>query len=371
MMTLLLSPLLSESGAASILQTGINTSQSIAQTWDKQWLTIFQSELYSSINLIGVLFSVGALLIFMIKFGREMIVDGVFEQPLLSLVMPVLVIVLLANNGYVLAHGTLEMRNVIHNLSTKVMSTTLLEVKLESAIGASVDEGAISSEISALLSQCQGMTGQKQADCLQAANNQAQQIIQAYSDQHPGVTLGKSLLNIISTIEPVVRGLEGAVSEASDASNPASVAAFGGLGYLGGMVNDFSESLIRIVLLAFQWAFANLLEIALILTGLVGPLAVAGLLIFEGKPFFAWITGFFSLGMAQLCYNIIVGLAAEVVVNAQVTDTLGFLVITALLAPALALAIASGGGMAVFEVMAGGSAQIMSSLTGALPEIKI
>jgi hypothetical protein len=366
MMTFFLPPLLSESGAASILQTGLDTSQSIAQTWDKQWLTIFQSELYHSINLIGVLFSVGALLIFMIKFGREMIVDGVFEQSLLSLVMPILVIVLLANNGYVLAHGTLEMRNVIHNLSNKVMSSTLLEVKLESAIESSVDEGAISSEISALLSQCQGMTGQKQTDCLQAANNQAQQIIQSYSDAHPGSTLGRSLLNLLS-LDPIVRGIEGGGAEASDPAN----AVFGGLGYLGGMVNDFSESLIRIVLLAFQWAFANLLEIALILTGLVGPLAVAGLLIFDGKPFFAWITGFFSLGMAQLCYNIIVGLAAEVVVNAQVTDTLGFLVITALLAPALALAIASGGGMAVFGVMAGGSAQIMSSLTGALPEIKI
>jgi hypothetical protein len=215
------------------------------------------------------------------------------------------------------------------------------------------------------------MTGQKQIACLQAANNQSQQLIQDYSSQHPGVALGKNLMSLLGKIDPEVKGLEGAVSEASSAGNPVSAVAFGGAGYLGGFINHFSEAIIRIVLLAFQWAFANILEIALILTGLVGPLAVAGLLLFDGKPFFAWLTGFFSLGMAQLCYNIIVGLAAEVVVNAQVTDTLGFLVITSLLAPALALAIASGGGMAVFGVMASGSTQIISSLTGALPEIKI
>ncbi|HEY9645409.1 MAG TPA: hypothetical protein V6C88_03515 [Chroococcidiopsis sp.] len=354
---------LAETGAANILQNGLNTSQGIAETWNKQWLTIFQSDLYLAINTTGVLFAAGALIFFMIKFGQQMIADGQFEQPLLSLVLPLLVIVLLANQGYVLAHGTLAMREIIHHLSNQVLSTTVLEVSLKEAIQASSDEGAVSSEISALLSQCQGMVGQKQIDCLQSANTQAQQIIGAYQTAHPGAKIGSILLNLLNQ-NPTIRGIEGAGQQ----DYPA---VFGGLGYLGGFIGGVSEQIVQVVLLAFQWAFANLLEIALLLTGLIGPLAVAGLLIDDGKPFFAWVTGFFSLGMAQISYNIIVGLAAEVVVNAQVTDTLGFLVITALLAPALSLAIASGGGMAVFGVITGGSAYAASSLTRFLPSVVI
>jgi hypothetical protein len=88
----------------------------------------------------------------------------------------------------------------------------------------------------------------------------------------------------------------------------------------------------------------------------MGPIAVAAsLLPFGGKPIFAWITGFLSLGFAQMAYNIIVGMCAVVIMNANTFDTNGFLVLIALLAPALALGLASGGGLAIFNIMLAGS----------------
>lgn len=132
-----------------------------------------------------------------------------------------------------------------------------------------------------------------------------------------------------------------------------------------------SESLVKTVLLAMQWAFANILEIAMLLSGLMGSFAIAGAIAFEGKSLWAWLTGFFALGMAQLSYNIIVGLAAVVVVNADITDTLGFLVIIAILAPALALALAAGGGMAVFHVINSGVAGIATTLAGGSPKLPL
>jgi len=89
----------------------------------------------------------------------------------------------------------------------------------------------------------------------------------------------------------------------------------------------------------------------MLLTGLIAPFAVAGAFMLDGKSLWAWLTGFFALGFAKVSYNIIVGLAAVVVVNAGTTDTMGFLVIMAILAPALALALAAGGGMAVFHTI--------------------
>ncbi len=103
----------------------------------------------------------------------------------------------------------------------------------------------------------------------------------------------------------------------------------------------------------------------------MGPIAVAGALMYEGKSLWAWLTGFFAIGMAQVSYNIIVGLAAVVVVNANVTDTLGFLVVIAILAPALALALASGGGMVVFNIINAGSAGIAATLASGSPRVTL
>ena len=57
-------------------------------------------------------------------------------------------------------------------------------------------------------------------------------------------------------------------------------------------------------------------------------------------------------------------MAAVVVVNADVTDTLGFLVIIAIMAPALALGLASGGGLVVFNLINAGVAGGVMTLAG-------
>ncbi len=176
---------LAATGASDILQRGIDTSQGIAETWNKQWLNVFQSELYHSVVSLAGLFAAGALVFFMIQFMRRMVLEEDLATSLQSLLIPLVVIILLANNGYLLGNSTLSLRNVIHGLSDQVLSQTLLEVKLQDAIQASVDKGSVSTQISALLSQCEGLVGQKQQDCFKAANQQAQAIIQDYQAKHP------------------------------------------------------------------------------------------------------------------------------------------------------------------------------------------
>jgi hypothetical protein len=352
-MTSPLLPWLAVTGASQILQQGLDTSQSIAQSWDQQWLTIFDSTLYVAINQTAAIFAAGALIFFIVQFGRQLIVEGDLTRPLQNLIWPIIVVCLLANNAHLLAVSTVSLRGVIHTLSNQVLEVTLLDVKLRDAVQSATSRSAITSEISAQLSQCEGMVGQKQIDCLTAANAQVQATINEYQGFIP---LPDSLRNI-------ARAIDGAVQTAQSENNPISGAVFGTAGFFAGFLGSVNQEIIQYVLLAFQWAFTNILEISMLLTGLMGPFAVAGsLLPFEAKPLFAWLTGFFSLGMAQVSYNIIVGLAGVVVVNADVTDTLGFLVIISLLAPALALAIAAGGGLAVFNIITSGSARMVSTL---------
>lgn len=365
MLNLLHPSLFGALGAADILQRGLATTQGIAETWNKHWLNIFQSELYGVIVHIAGFFAAGALVFFMIQFIRRMVHEEDYHAALQSLLIPIVLCVLLANNGNLLGKITFSLRGVIHNVADQVLSTTLLEVKLQDAIQASVDKGVVSSQIGALLSQCQGMVGEKQVNCMQSANQQAQQIIQDYQTKHPIGNAFADLNNALAQ-NPLGRGLQG-LGQADGGANPVDSLLFGGGGFAAGFLGAISQSIVQVVLLAFQWAFANILEIAMLLTGLMGPIAVAGSLLYDGKSLWAWLTGFFSLGMAQVCYNIIVGVAAVVVVNAEVTDTMGFLVIIAILAPALALALAAGGGMAVFHIVNSGAVGVLSTVTANFP----
>lgn len=367
MLNLLPSPLLGALGAGDILQRGIDTTQGIAQAWNNHWLNIFQSQLYATIVGMAGLFAAGSLVFFMLQFIRRMVHEEDYHSALQSLLIPLVIVVLLANNGNLLGKITFSLRGVIHNVSEQVLSTTLLEVKLQDAIQASVDKGAVSSQIGALLSQCQGMVGERQVECMKNANQQAQQVIQDYQSKHPVGNAFADLGNLLSQT-PNIRAAQGA-GEAFEGGLDQGLL-FGGASYAAGFLGAISQSLVQVVLLAFQWAFANILEIAMLLTGLMGPIAVAGAFLYDGKSMWAWLTGFFSLGMAQVCYNIIVGVAAVVVVNAEVTDTMGFLVIIALLAPALALALAAGGGMAVFHVINSGAVGMLSTVAANVPGLK-
>jgi hypothetical protein len=112
----------------------------------------------------------------------------------------------------------------------------------------------------------------------------------------------------------------------------------------------------------------------MLITGLMGPIAVAGSVVpLQTRPLWGWLTGFFSLGMAKFSYNVIVGLAATVLVaaDAQERGDFGFLLLIGVLAPILALTLAGGAGMAVFRGISGGVTRIVSLGTSVFPIPKI
>jgi hypothetical protein len=120
----------------------------------------------------------------------------------------------------------------------------------------------------------------------------------------------------------------------------------------------------RQILKGWQWAFANIIEASLLLTAVSGPIAVAGSLLPIGtRPLWAWLTGLFSLGMAKIYYNIVVGIIATVIVRAQAENEsdFGFVVLLSILAPVLAVALAAGGGFAVYRALSNGITQLITT----------
>jgi len=347
------------SSSENLLQWGLNNAESIAQGWDNTWQVVILNQnggLYAAIVALAQLFCLGAAFFLAIRMVREWAVDGEIVEGIPQFFLAAIAIFLLRSNLF--GTFTLTLRNIIHDTSTQVLQSSLNGVTLAEAIRGTMGNRVLQSSVSAIASQCSGLIGQQQVDCLDSASQQVQQLLDAYGNAYPNINLPPYLVEL-------GRGAWGA----AQTINPLLAFAMGGPGGVTAAITDTFKFLAEALLMGFQWGFANLLEAAMLLTALVGPLALAGLILpYQGKPFFGWVTGFMAIGMAEVSYNLITGLVAEMIVSAGVyeVDTFGFLVFISLLAPGLALALAAGGGMTVFSVMSNGVSRIVSSVTGGM-----
>lgn len=349
-------PTLAVDGAAGMLEQGLTMSEDIGAIYDLQWQQIFtpaasvnQYSIYGQIANLAEIFAVGALVLFMLRFVYSAVHEGDFSEPVRMLLWPLLVVLLLSNNGQLLAQGSRAFRDVLNEAAVNVLEVTLLNVSLEEAVRGAMAKGVIGVEVSAQIQQCQSLIGENQVQCLESAYQQVEATMDSFKQNWLVTAAGTAASAVFPWLDQTLGGIRGAI----DAYNTSGGSAGQILpGFFGGFLGSTTRALIHSSLMAFQWGFVNLTQISMLLTALVGPVAVAAsLLPFGGKPIFAWMTGFFSLGFVQIMYNIIVGLAAVVIMNANTFDTNGFLVLIALLAPALAIALASGGGLAIFNIM--------------------
>ena len=122
-----------------------------------------------------------------------------------------------------------------------------------------------------------------------------------------------------------------------------------------GGVGEIVTSFVTLILLALNNAYQWCIEFALLLTALLGPMAVgASLLPYGQKAIFAWLSAIMGCGIAKLSFNIMVGLCAQLVSNAEQNQPMIFLLFVGLLSPLLASALGAGGGMAASGAMAKG-----------------
>ena len=363
-----IAPILAVDGAADLLDHGLTISQDINDIFSAYWTQIFLSPLYEEIANLAIIFAMGCLVFFMMRWAYVAVHEGDYKEPIRSLIWPLIVVTLLSNNGQLLGLATRDVRDVLNKASTQMLEATMLNVTMEEAIRGALAKGAVTAEISAQISQCQGLLGESQIACLEAANAQIQGTLTDFKEHWIVGAASSASSALLPWLDDLSNSVQGAVAAYhSSGGNPGQ----GLAGFFGGFLGTQTRALIHTFLMAFQWGFVNLIQISMLLTALMGPIAVAAsLLPFGGKPIFAWLTGLLSLGFAQISYNIIVGLAAVVILNSQIYDTNGFLVLIALLAPALALALAAGGGMAIFNIMLAGSTGALTLLVTRVPYAK-
>ncbi len=349
-------------GGSDFIGDSLRSSKDISAAWQQNWQIIFEkpSGLYQSLNYFATLIAVGAFLFFVVVWTREMITTGLLPS-LDRLMWVILVMLLLWQNGFWLSKLTLGIHKMIEGESQKILSIQMGELKMGDALQDVVLTADAKNTIRALYGECQSKTGQAQIDCFNKATDQAQSIIDQYEKGW-----GKGTLNGLRRwFDSVVKIREDLKKKAGEPEAVANADPFVLLhaGIIA-TTDTAQQAAARQTLKGWQWAFANLIEASLLLTALTGPVAIAGSLLPIGtRPIWAWLTGMFSLGMAKIYYNIVVGLIATVIVNAQAQNEsdFGFVVLLSILAPVLSVALAAGGGLAVYRGLSNGVLQIIST----------
>ena len=353
-------------GGVSIIEDSVQQLAAIQQAWDDRWNDIFGSVngLYLGINQFAAIILAGTFIFFAVGWVKDAIERGIF--PALPHIIWVLVVAtLLFNNGKLLGQITLGIRNVINEQTRIVLEIQIDEVTMLEAL----NDVLVSQQAKELIQQeyadCEAKEGQAQLDCFVEAGKRTEQRLEAeYRDTgfwSPGVQRLWERVKAIT--EKVEENYDRDINPDQQINPLANI-------FLQTVMQTANQALAQTFLRGGQWAFSNMLELSMLLTGLMGPIAVAGSAMpMQGRPLWAWLTGFFSLGMAKFSYGIIVGLAATVVVSAEAQSQgeFGFLLLIGVLAPILALAIAGGAGMAVFRGVSGGATRIISVGTAALP----
>lgn len=320
--------------------SGAATATSIAESWDQQWVNLLQTDttnnLYGALTSLGTFFAVGTLLFFMLQWLKD-VINSEFSRPISALIWPFVVVILLTNsgNGTVLSNLTLGVRNYLNGVNQQVVTTADANQTYQQALNMSVAEDIVGS----LLRPCQSLTGEQQNLCFAEAKEKADTLLQEYE-------------NLYGTDKTWIYRLQEKVNNIADNRVSISENSFDSL--LGSTV----QTSIKNFLISLQYAFQNLIEATMLLIAALGPIAVgASLLPVAGKPIFAWLTGFLSVGISKISFNIIAILTAAVIVNGPGQnpnadpDLMWFIIFLGILAPIVSLFVAAAGGFAVFSAI--------------------
>ncbi|MHC5612086.1 MAG: hypothetical protein ACYTXA_14010 [Nostoc sp.] len=323
-----------------ILENAAAGAQLVAEGFNELWQETLNGSLYGSMCKVGQFFAIATLTLFMVELGKNWI-NQEDMKALSSWIWPILVIGLLANNGTLLRSGTLAIRGYINTVNNDILEFTAAGANLEVAFNRAVGNIALQQQVGAAMERCRSIPGNTQDSitCLQQAEAELK-------TSAPDLFKGEAPDSSSWEFNPLQ-----ALSDAKDALNdlsPGQIAEKIGnsiTSTIGSMITGFVAVILLALNNAYQWG----IEFTMLLTALLGPLAIGGsLLPFGAKPIFAWLTGYFTVGMAKLCFNMIIGLCGQLIANSEQNQPMIFLLFVGLVSPILSSALAAGGGIAVW-----------------------
>lgn len=337
-----------EISGSDIIENAAAGSSLISESFNELWQQTLNGGLYTAISSLGQMFAVATLVFFMVDLAKNWI-NGDDAQAFSNFIWPIIVICLLYNNGALLKTATFSMRDTINEVNNDILEYTAAEANLNESFKRAVNNIALTQKVNTALQECRSLTGgtEKSVECL----NKAQQEVEALSSKLSANT-PPSESNWENEPKNWLQQAADTVAGAGDALSAG----------LSSAITGFATVVLLALCNAYQWG----VEFSMLLTALLGPMAVgASLLPYGNKQIFALLKAFFSLGMAKLSFNIILGLCGQLVSNAEQNQPMIFLLFIGLISPLIATGIAAGGGIAIF----GAVSQAAAAGTGATAQV--
>jgi hypothetical protein len=294
----------STSGASSSFLSGVAKAlepEAFRLLWKAQWDLALDGQVYATLANVGRGFALISLFISLIQFFREAS-ERSAEGKIRSIgefIWPIIVIALLTNNASLLRSSTKNIRDGFNIVNDLVVKNALPGRSLIAEFQKATDEGVAKEQIGAVVSRCISATDKLQEKCLKNAGSAIDKIVDQYPD--------------IDSLKEYAEKAKDAVSHAQT-TDVTSLNAF---------LTDKDEAKSRRDQLTQQIGFQNLLELALLSTALLAPLAVGlSILPIRSKPLYGWFSAFFSLGLTKIVFTFSIGIISSFALAAKLFDSL-------------------------------------------------
>lgn len=309
-----------------LLRGAVELSQDTTMAWRNLWLDLIDpsNEIWAGLSDFGLALAAVSLIFISLKLAADNAQGRlILSQILELLVWPIVIVFFLKGNGNLLSQTVLLLRDIGHAQVTQVLDAELADLTVRRALEDVTLTNSARTEIAAIFAECQGEGTAEYADCIEEKQPEIDRIIEQAEELNNGP---------LETLTEWSENMFGATSNPFAAFLPSSV--------------------LKSLMYAMQWAFVNILEAALLMTATLAPVAFGlSLLPLGSRAIWAWGRGFVGLFAIQLGYNIIVGLAATVVVSSggQILNDFGFLALASIFGPLLAVLLGGGGGVALYQ----------------------
>lgn len=344
--------------ASEVIRQSLQLSQATTESWQRIWDAAINPnvyELWAGTVYLGRILGAISILYLAIQYAPEINNTTSWSKLLEMFLWPLTVFVFLLGNGQLLAHLVRIIRAIGYSEVSKILEIQLVGVTFRQAVEQVHLNNLSTRRIQQIYGECINLVGEELNECWQSKQAEAQEMLNQLG-ANTNISPAQNFLDVILSFS-VVGGIR-------------DVGSF----IQGGFVQILQDKLIPIIetiLYAIQWAFVNILDACLLGTAVFAPIALGlSILPTSGRLIIGWGSSMIALFGIQMGYNIFVGIIAVVLVSttgefAEVVSDLGFLLIAAIFAPAIAYRLGKGGGVALFETASRKAAQTTTVATSA------
>lgn len=350
-LVLIATPAFAQLRGGDLLQKSIDAAAVSETAMDDMWTDLFSADslLYNQLVETATIIQIIAFPFVMLAFGHAAREQNAAKCG--EIIAWVLVIfILLDDQGAMLKQVTKGTREIINREAIALLQVQVDDLTIRDAMRDVILTEQLRGRVRDSYTECEAKEGEAQILCMSEAADAAEELIKEYENKgwlYPGIKRYiASMREIRKNFEAAKETIpEDGYKERRDALNK-KIAEENAL-----ILHSLSGAGNSALLKSYQNWFTYGFEFALMLTGMLGPLAVAASLIPKSpRAVFSWLIGMISIGTLKLSYNLVVGFASLYASKASLVEagSAGFLTMVSIGAPFIAVAVAGGGGAAVF-----------------------